>query len=79
YIYIQYIYIYIYIYTYTYIHYTLYCQKYWDTPPNHWIQGFQSPPWPKVYKIKHLGLKTASTNICSVNSSMVRDMLPPVQ
>ncbi|CAI9587203.1 unnamed protein product, partial [Staurois parvus] len=39
----------------------LYCQKYWDTPPTHWIQVFQSPP---VYKIKHLGIQTASTNIC---------------
>ncbi|CAI9610811.1 unnamed protein product, partial [Staurois parvus] len=45
-------------------HYTLYCQKYWDTPPNHWIQVFQSPPWPQMYKIKHLGMQTASTNIC---------------
>ncbi|CAI9586513.1 unnamed protein product, partial [Staurois parvus] len=44
--------------------YTLYCQKYWDTPPNHWIQVFQSPPLPQVYKIKHLGMQTASTNIC---------------
>ncbi|CAI9581880.1 unnamed protein product [Staurois parvus] len=43
---------------------TLYCQKYWDTPPNHWIQMFQSPPWPQVYKIKHLGMQTASTDIC---------------
>ncbi|CAI9534447.1 unnamed protein product, partial [Staurois parvus] len=43
---------------------TLYCQKYWDTPPNHWIQVFQSPPWPQVYKIKYLGMQTASTNIC---------------
>ncbi|CAI9576291.1 unnamed protein product, partial [Staurois parvus] len=43
---------------------TLFCQKYWDTPPNHWIQVFQSPPWPQVYKIKHLGMQTASTNIC---------------
>ncbi|CAI9584240.1 unnamed protein product [Staurois parvus] len=39
---------------------TLYCQ----TPPNYWIQVFQSPPWPQVYKIKHLGMQTASTNIC---------------
>ncbi|CAI9619668.1 unnamed protein product [Staurois parvus] len=39
----------------------LYCQKYWDSPPNHWIQVFQSPPWPQVYKIKHLGMQTAST------------------
>ncbi|CAI9614278.1 unnamed protein product [Staurois parvus] len=37
---------------------------YWDTPPNHWIQVFQSPPWPQVYKIKHLLMQTASTNIC---------------
>ncbi|CAI9623398.1 unnamed protein product, partial [Staurois parvus] len=44
--------------------YTLYCQKYWDNPPNHWIQVFQSHPWPQVYKIKHLGMQTASTNIC---------------
>ncbi|CAI9560912.1 unnamed protein product, partial [Staurois parvus] len=29
-----------------------------------WIQVFQSPPWPQVYKIKHLGIQTASTNIC---------------
>ncbi|CAI9608072.1 unnamed protein product, partial [Staurois parvus] len=42
---------------------TLYCQKYWDTPPNHWIQVFQSPPWPQVYKIKHLGMQTSSKNI----------------
>ncbi|CAI9561611.1 unnamed protein product [Staurois parvus] len=25
---------------------------------------FQSPPWPQVYKIKHLSIQTASTNIC---------------
>lgn len=43
---------------------TLYCQKYWDTPPNHWIQVFLSLPWPQMYKIKHLGMQTASTNIC---------------
>ncbi|CAI9574130.1 unnamed protein product, partial [Staurois parvus] len=43
---------------------TLCYQKYWDAPPNHWIQVFQSPPWPQVYKIKHLGMQTASTNIC---------------
>ncbi|CAI9620409.1 unnamed protein product, partial [Staurois parvus] len=36
----------------------------WDTLPNHWIQVFQSPPWPQVYKIKHLGMQTASANIC---------------
>ncbi|CAI9593862.1 unnamed protein product, partial [Staurois parvus] len=40
----------------------LYCQKYWDTPPNHWIQVFQSPPSPQVYKVT--GMQTASTNIC---------------
>ncbi|CAI9533811.1 unnamed protein product, partial [Staurois parvus] len=28
------------------------------------IQVFQSPPWSQVYKIKHLGMQTASTNIC---------------
>ncbi|CAI9612638.1 unnamed protein product, partial [Staurois parvus] len=38
---------------------TLYCQKYWASPPAHWIQVFQSPPWPQV----HLGMQTASTNI----------------
>ncbi|CAI9561269.1 unnamed protein product [Staurois parvus] len=46
------------------LHYTLYCQKYWDTSPNHWIHMFQSPPWPQVNKIKHLGMQPASTNIC---------------
>ncbi|CAI9604080.1 unnamed protein product, partial [Staurois parvus] len=30
----------------------------------HCIQVFQSPPWPQVYKIKHLGMQTASINIC---------------
>ncbi|CAI9594330.1 unnamed protein product, partial [Staurois parvus] len=45
-------------------HPIIYCQKYWDTPPNHWILVLQSPPWPQVYKIKHLGMQTASTNIC---------------
>ncbi|CAI9570331.1 unnamed protein product [Staurois parvus] len=25
---------------------------------------FQSLPWPQVYKIKHQGMQTASTNIC---------------
>ncbi|CAI9536172.1 unnamed protein product, partial [Staurois parvus] len=34
------------------------------SPTNHWIQVFQSPLWPQVYKIKHLGMQTASTNIC---------------
>ncbi|CAI9616066.1 unnamed protein product, partial [Staurois parvus] len=43
---------------------TLYCQKYRDPPSNHWIQVFQSPPWPQVYKIKHLGMQTVSENIC---------------
>ncbi|CAI9574864.1 unnamed protein product, partial [Staurois parvus] len=51
------------IYTYTHTH-TLYCQKYWDAPPNHWNQVFKPPPWPQVYKIKHLFMQTASTNIC---------------
>ena len=37
---------------------------YWDTPPNNWIQVLQSLPWPQLYKIKHLGMQTASTNIC---------------
>ncbi|CAI9597467.1 unnamed protein product, partial [Staurois parvus] len=44
--------------------YILYCQKYLDIPPHHWIQVFQSPPWPQVYKIKRLGMQTAATNIC---------------
>ncbi|CAI9602654.1 unnamed protein product, partial [Staurois parvus] len=48
--------------------YTVYCQKYWDTPPNHWIQVFHSPSWSQVYKIKHLGMQTASTNICERTS-----------
>ncbi|CAI9594857.1 unnamed protein product [Staurois parvus] len=43
---------------------TLYCQKYWNAPPNQWIQVFQSPPWPQVYKMKYLGMQTVSTNIC---------------
>ncbi|CAI9548397.1 unnamed protein product, partial [Staurois parvus] len=38
--------------------------RYWASPPNHWIQVFLSPPWPQVYKIRHLGMQTASTNIC---------------
>ncbi|CAI9555334.1 unnamed protein product, partial [Staurois parvus] len=59
-----YIYIYIYIYIHIHTHTHIYCQNYWDTCPNHWIQVFQSPPWPQVYKIKHLGMQTASTNIC---------------
>ncbi|CAI9547169.1 unnamed protein product, partial [Staurois parvus] len=46
------------------IHYTLYCKKDWASSPNHLIQVFQSPPWPQVYTIKHLGMQTASTNIC---------------
>ncbi|CAI9595305.1 unnamed protein product, partial [Staurois parvus] len=44
--------------------YDIYFQKYRDTASNLWIQVFQSPPWPQVYKIKHLGMQTASTNIC---------------
>ncbi|CAI9534801.1 unnamed protein product, partial [Staurois parvus] len=43
--------------------YTLYCQKHWDTPPNHVIQVFQSPPWPQVYTIKSLGMQTVPKNI----------------
>ncbi|CAI9563504.1 unnamed protein product, partial [Staurois parvus] len=27
---------------------------------------FHSPPWPKMYKIKHLGMQTASTNIFEI-------------
>ena len=44
--------------------YTLYCQKYLLTHPNNQNQVFQSLPWPQVYKIKHLGMQTAFTNIC---------------
>ncbi|CAI9543891.1 unnamed protein product, partial [Staurois parvus] len=54
--------VYIYIYIYIYIQTIL--PKVLGHPPNHWIQVFQSPPWPQVYKIKHLGMQTASTNIC---------------
>ena len=43
---------------------TLYCQKYSLTHPNNWNQVFQSLPWPQVYKSKHLGMQTVSTNIC---------------
>jgi len=43
---------------------TLYYQKYTLTHPNNSIQVFQSLPWPQVYKSKHLGIQTASTNIC---------------
>ncbi|CAI9539838.1 unnamed protein product, partial [Staurois parvus] len=42
-----------------------YIAKSIGTPhPNHWIQVFQSPPWSQVYTVKHLGMQTASTNIC---------------
>lgn len=44
--------------------YTLYCQKYSLTHTSHWIQLFQSSPWPQVYKIKYQCMQTASTNIC---------------
>ena len=33
-------------------------------PSNNWNQVFQSLPWPQVYKSKHLGMPTVSTNIC---------------
>ena len=59
-------------------------EKYWWLPhghsyPTNWNQVFQSLPWPLVYKGKHLGMQTVSTNIClewvtlrsSVNSSVV--------
>ena len=42
---------------------TLYCQRYSLTHPNNWNQVFQSLPWPQVYKSKHLGMQTVSTNI----------------
>ncbi|CAI9590381.1 unnamed protein product, partial [Staurois parvus] len=35
-----------------------------QSPSNHWSQVFQSTPWPQVYKIKHLGMQTTSTNLC---------------
>lgn len=44
--------------------FSLYWPEYWDTPPNNWFQVFQSLPWPQVCKIMHLGMQTASTNIC---------------
>ncbi|CAI9598614.1 unnamed protein product, partial [Staurois parvus] len=52
----------IYIYTHTHTHYIAKVLAILN--PNNWIQVFQSPPWPQVYKIKHLGMQTASTNIC---------------
>ena len=42
----------------------LYCQNYSLTHPNNWNQVFQSLLWPQVYKGKHLGMQTVSTNIC---------------
>ncbi|CAI9563266.1 unnamed protein product, partial [Staurois parvus] len=44
--------------------YTILTNVLGHTPSNYWIQVFQSPPLPQVYKIKHLGMQTASTNIC---------------
>lgn len=32
------------------------------THKNHWIQVFQSHPWTQVYKIQHVGTKSASPN-----------------
>ncbi|CAI9545395.1 unnamed protein product, partial [Staurois parvus] len=32
--------------------------------PSKSLDSGQSPLWPKVYKIKHLGMQTAPTNIC---------------
>ncbi|CAI9606301.1 unnamed protein product, partial [Staurois parvus] len=63
--------IYVCMYVYIYI-YTLCCQKYWDTPPNHWIQVFQLPPWPQVYKIKHLDMQTTSKKHLRKNGSLSR-------
>ena len=48
-------------------HNTLYCQKYSLTHSNNWNQELQSLPWPHVYKSKHLGMQTNSTNICERN------------
>lgn len=42
----------------------LFRQKYWDTPLNQWIQVYPSVPLPPVYKIKHLAMQSAFTNIC---------------
>ena len=43
---------------------TLYWQKYSLTHPHNWNQVSQSLPWPQVYKSKHLGMQTVSTDIC---------------
>ncbi|CAI9603277.1 unnamed protein product, partial [Staurois parvus] len=50
-----YVYIYIYIY--------IYWQKYQNILHLIHLQ-FQSPPGPQLYKVKHLGIHTASSNIC---------------
>lgn len=61
---------------------TLYCQKYSVT---HWIQEFWSPPWPQLYIIKHLRIKSASTNICEIMdrswwiAAWHNERMPPVQ
>ena len=43
---------------------TLSCQKYSLTHPSNANQVFQSLPWPRVYKSKHLGMQTVSPSIC---------------
>ena len=48
----------------SYTTHTLYFQKYSLTHPNNWNPMFQSLPWPQVYKTKHQGMQTVSTNIC---------------
>ncbi len=37
--------------------------KYWDVPLNYWVQVFQSDPLPQMFKIKHLAMQSAITNI----------------
>lgn len=46
-----------------------YGQKCWDIPLNKGIQVFQSDPLPQVYKIKHLAMQSAFTNICGEGKS----------
>lgn len=44
--------------------YTLCCQTYSLTHPNHSVKVFQSLSWPQVFTITHLGVQAASANIC---------------
>ncbi|CAI9599314.1 unnamed protein product, partial [Staurois parvus] len=51
-------------------------------PPNHWIQVFQSPPWPQVYKIKpkacRLLLQTFVKECVALRSSVNSSMVPVI-